>query len=217
MAVADATVRLRVLRPQAGGGYTAVATSHPVAAYAGYPDYWDTILVSLPIRRGDLIGLDCCATPAESYFSAGPATTAFWQPSLDAGSPPPTGEDAVETLLQADIEPSYSFEIREMHPRRAGNFDVQADFPNPGSVTVTGIGRIRGGPMRNLLIPAVFNLKDAGPITLSLGSTRSARRALKRRKTVKARLDLTYTPIHATRTAIGPASSTETRSVRLKR
>jgi hypothetical protein len=217
MAVADAPVRFRVLRPHGGGSYAAVATSQTVMAYSGYPDYWDTFFVSLPIRRGDLIGIDCCTNPAESYFSTGPATSAFWEPSLPFQAAPPTGEDGVETLLQADIQPNYSFEIREVHARKGGNVEVVALFPNHGTLTVTGHGSRRGRPPKTYLVPATFDVPEAVPTTFSLSSTRVARRTLKAKKRAKALLDLAYIPVYADRTPGGFRSQTQRVSVRLKR
>ena len=105
-------VKLRVLRPAGGGKYSAVASSatETTSGSAANPDQFSA---RIPIRAGDLIGLD--NRNSALIFKTGVlgAFPEFWTPALsDGGSPsapsPPVGTTSNGYQLQIDayVEPA---------------------------------------------------------------------------------------------------------------
>jgi hypothetical protein len=99
---AGGTVRLRVLRPAGGGQYTAVVSSAPATlALNG-----NTFTTSLPVKAGDLIGLD---NDSSALIFDGTSTvplTAYFQPALaDGGSGAPNQiASGARLLLSATVQ-----------------------------------------------------------------------------------------------------------------
>jgi hypothetical protein len=101
---AGGTVRLRVLRPAGNGQYTAVVSSAPATlALNG-----NTFTTSLPVKAGDLIGLD---NDSSALIFDGTSTvplTAYYQPALadgQAGAPNQIAS-ATRLLLSATVQAS---------------------------------------------------------------------------------------------------------------
>lgn len=96
------TVRLRVLRP-AGSSYTGTGTSaaETVSAIGENP-----YTASLPIKEGDVLGLDN-STGGVYFAVTSSATVARYSPALmNTQTLPPTSTDTNrELMIQADIEP----------------------------------------------------------------------------------------------------------------
>jgi hypothetical protein len=65
---------------------------------------------NLPIQRGDLIGIDCCAGSRGHLFHGGSTgQRIFFEPGFlgdGATGAMPSGTDNFELLLNADIEPT---------------------------------------------------------------------------------------------------------------
>jgi hypothetical protein len=99
---AGGTVRLRVLRPAGGGQYTAVVSSAPATlALDG-----NTFTTSLPVKAGDLIGLD---NDSSALIFDGTSTvplTAYFQPGLADGQTGAPNQIASGTrlLLSATVQ-----------------------------------------------------------------------------------------------------------------
>ncbi len=98
--------RLRVLRPNGSGAYTAVSTSNPVTP--GGPGV-QTFTANLPIKAGDLIGVD----PTNAADKIGVADVAgasygfFFPPPFDASTVAPSGaESGKEIALSAEVQPA---------------------------------------------------------------------------------------------------------------
>ncbi|MGH2936547.1 MAG: IPT/TIG domain-containing protein [Solirubrobacterales bacterium] len=110
IAPASQEYRLTILRPDGSGGYAAVATSDPEAASA---TTIRTFTTGLPIREGDLVGLDVQA-PALAEAKIETAETAgvhqfFWDPFLrvgDLATFPSTTPAAVEFGFNAEVQPA---------------------------------------------------------------------------------------------------------------
>ncbi len=105
-------VKLRVLRPAGGGKYSAVASSatETTSGSAANPDQFSA---RIPIRAGDLIGLDNRNSALIFRTGVLGAFPEFWTPALsDGGSPsapsPPVGTTSNGYQLQIDayVEPA---------------------------------------------------------------------------------------------------------------
>jgi hypothetical protein len=97
-------LKLRVVRGT--GPSTGAGTSQPESTPAAAGIY--TFETRLPIRAGDFIGVDCCASSMNLFNDTGTATRDSWQPPLTDGASPAAGsvhQTAREVLLNADIEP----------------------------------------------------------------------------------------------------------------
>jgi uncharacterized protein DUF11 len=94
------SARLRVLRAAGSGSYTGVATGDSQALEPGTTN---TFAVHIPVRAGDVIGLD---DSSSAKVFASPATTAayYFQPFLGAFAHSPSKQASRELLVNADIE-----------------------------------------------------------------------------------------------------------------
>jgi len=98
--------RLRVLRPNGSGAYTAVGTSGP-ATPAG-PGL-QTFTANLPIKAGDLIGIDPTAASDEIGVAevAGASFGFIFPPPLDGATVAPSGsKTGQEIALSAEVQPA---------------------------------------------------------------------------------------------------------------
>ncbi len=98
--------RLRVLRPNGSGGYTAVGTSSP-ATPSGTG--LQTFTANLPIRAGDLIGIDPTNPTDEIGISevAGANFGFIFPPPPDGATIAPSGSKAgQEIALRAEVQPA---------------------------------------------------------------------------------------------------------------
>jgi len=97
-------VELRVLRPAGNGSYTAESTSPPATLSTGI----NTFPASLPVRAGDVLGLD--NADSALLFDTSDATyiTAYYQPALaDGATAPPTATaNGYRLLLSATVQAS---------------------------------------------------------------------------------------------------------------
>lgn len=105
---------LRVLRPNGLGAYTAVGTSDPVIVSSTAVQTFNT---NLPIKTGDLIGVDPTNTTDELGFAtaAGSAfTTIFPTPFEGATAPGREPKSGKELELSAEVQPAPA--ITEIAP-----------------------------------------------------------------------------------------------------
>jgi IPT/TIG domain/PASTA domain len=99
--------RLRVLRPNGSGAYTAVGTSNPATPSGG--GGLQIFTANLPIRAGDLIGVDPTnGTDKVAVAEAAGASYGFiFPPPFDAATVAPSGSVAgKEILLSAEVQPA---------------------------------------------------------------------------------------------------------------
>ncbi|MDP9227703.1 MAG: hypothetical protein M3M99_01470, partial [Actinomycetota bacterium] len=92
---------------------------------------------AIPIRIGDLIGINCCASTPSFYFRLGGAGAArHWTPPLLDGGGPLAPQDSnmiYELTINADIEPTSAFKLGK--PRSSnGKIKIKATLPNPGKL-----------------------------------------------------------------------------------
>jgi hypothetical protein len=100
--------QLRVLHPEGNGTYRATATSDPELASTTVTEVFPT---ALPIKAGDLIGLDIKSTEPEPQIHVAPlpgVTQFCWVPFLGVGSPgaPTDPVPDVEFPFNADLAPA---------------------------------------------------------------------------------------------------------------
>lgn len=121
--------KLRVLRPGVGNTYTAVGTS---AAITPAGPTTQTFTTSLPIRAGDVIGLDISA-PTDTVGQASPAgsETIAWAPPLAEGATlaPTAAQGSLEIGFNADVQPPPDF---------ASMFPTSGPTAGGTSVTISG-------------------------------------------------------------------------------
>jgi hypothetical protein len=97
---------LRVLRPNGSGAYTAVGTSNPATPSGSG---LQTFTANLPIRSGDLIGIDPSnASDKLAVAEAAGASYGFvFPPPFDNATVAPSGSEAgKEILLSAEVQPA---------------------------------------------------------------------------------------------------------------
>lgn len=200
---------LRVVRALPNGTYTGAGTSAVVIPAL---ESNDVFAISLPIQRGDLIGLDCCAAPGATYFTANhPGGRVFFEPGfLGDGAPgaTPSGTDTFEILLNADIEPSSAFTIDRARAKKGGAITVTVDLPNPGTIvagdrTDPALTRAAHSRKRPLLLKPDSVEAAAGSVSLTVAITKAARRLLAASGHLKVPVKLTFTPTNGK-----PASQT---------
>jgi hypothetical protein len=98
--------RLRVLRPNGSGAYTAVSTSNPVTPSGPGVQIFTA---NLPIEAGDLIGVDPTSGTDKIGVveAAGASYGFFFPPPFDASTVAPSGSEAgKEVALSAEVQPA---------------------------------------------------------------------------------------------------------------
>lgn len=95
---------LRVLRPTGSGQYVAVGADGQTVSSAGA----QTFSTSLPIRAGDLLGVDIPTNGVDGIagIQASGSNWALWSPSVGSTPATPTDQahDGFEVYLNADVE-----------------------------------------------------------------------------------------------------------------
>jgi hypothetical protein len=101
---AGGVVELRVLRPAAAGQYTGAGTSPAETLGTGV----NTFTVSLPVKAGDLLGLDNGSSALIFDTSNASPIAGYYQPSLADGksAAPNEKRDGYRLLLSAIVQPA---------------------------------------------------------------------------------------------------------------
>jgi hypothetical protein len=100
---AGGSVKLRVLRPAAGGKYTGVGTSVPETLNVGM----NTFTVSIPVEAGDVIGLDNDSSALMFDTTSPTAVTAYYElpPLADGATAAPNHtRSGYRLLLSATVQ-----------------------------------------------------------------------------------------------------------------
>jgi len=98
---------LRVLRPNGSGGYMAVGTSNPVTPALG--GGLQTFTANLPVKAGDLIGVDPTSAADKIGIAAVPGASYgfIFPPPFDGATVAPSGTVAgQEIALSAEVQPA---------------------------------------------------------------------------------------------------------------
>jgi PASTA domain/IPT/TIG domain len=141
---------LRVLHPNGSGAYQAVGTSGPTTPTG---TGIQTFPANLPIKAGDLIGVDPTNTTDEiGIATAAGASYAFANPSIFEGAtvPPSGGESGKEVELSAEVQPQP---------------EITAVAPSTGSV-VGGTAVTITGTNLNGASAVKFGTKPAATFTV---------------------------------------------------
>jgi len=158
----------------------------------------------LPIAVGDSIGVDLCVdlfSPRFIVSSPGSARER-WLPLLADGGPgrasdPVTAQE--ELAVNAEIEPTSSFSAGTKSKKR-GKLEVTATLPNAGTLVAGDVndatvaaaaGKTKA---KAKLRHATAQIAAAGPATLLIKPTKSARRSLAQKGSLKTKLKLVFTP-----------------------
>jgi hypothetical protein len=169
-----------------------------------------TYAVQLPIEIGDRIGIDCCLNGIGSKIfvnEPGQATLVDYIPKLVDGAPPQSQFGAVdphEVAINADIEPTSAFAVKQVKSGKGGKVTVVATYPNPGSLAA--------GEEKQRLLKSVSRVVQVPNQTISilLKPTKRARALLHEKRKVKDKIKVVFTPT-------GGNPSTQTLKVKLKR
>lgn len=191
-------VRLRVihrhgflvtpLSAQATGAGSSAMVNAPPFSVTSFP-------TSLPVRRADLIGLDCCGGANDSVNT--PATSSYVWDFL-GGGPLADGSSRFADrlspqaglMLNATIDVNDDLRIVSKPKLRSGKVRIQAELPNPGGVDLAA----KGGLLRR---SSGFYSED-GRQEISLALTNDGRSLLREGKRLKAKIKVAYTPIETT-------------------
>jgi hypothetical protein len=183
---------LRVLRPAAGGAYTGAGTSSQVTPTSTGTQ---TFATNLPVKAGDLIGLDLLTTSSlvgEADPVAG-STVYQWEPPLADGSTAPQSTTFSNTELgfNADVEtPSNTFSLVGIRRnKKKGTATLTFNLPNPGDLAGSGKGAkvASTGAVTSKAVPA-------GAAALLVKAKGKKKRKLNETGKVKLNLAITYTP-----------------------
>jgi hypothetical protein len=210
-------VALRLIRPgslslsvpRTGAGTSAVVT--PALGTIS------TYEVSMPIHRGDELGLNCCAPDPGQFFAtiSDPneiAELAIWgDPPLADDGPLRLADDSdfLELAMNADIEPTSTFTIASVRQQKKHRLRVSGTFPNPGMVLggdprdrslSTGIGE---PPRRGLLFRTsgrtfggLAGQHAPYAVSFLIRPTKKALRILRAQGKLAGRLKFAYTPAY---------------------
>ncbi|HEX5822515.1 MAG TPA: hypothetical protein VFY30_12185 [Solirubrobacterales bacterium] len=202
----------RVVRRLPDGTYTGGGASAVVTPMLNMDNVFPT---SLPIQRGDLIGIDCCAAPGVTYFTADhQGQRILFEPGFlgdGAAGATPSGTDTFELLLNADIEPTSAFTVTKVRRKKGNAISATVQVPNPGTLVAgdpNDYALGAPGVQALLLKPGVADVSP-GPVTVTTRPTQRARDILARRGRLRVRVKILFTPTHGL-----PASHTV--KVRLK-
>lgn len=189
-------IAFRLIRPVGGGVFTGAGTSATLFPGTNATFGFD---LSLPIRIGDRIGLNCilCSPigDAGKYFISGVAGSEAlkWVPSLgdgDAGRAPTLTID-YEVAINADIEPTSGFTLGQvMRNKKKGTARLTVNLPNPGELAASGNG-VRASSAGHAVISKAVG---AGPAALLIKAKGKKKRKLNRKGKVKLNVAVTYTP-----------------------
>jgi hypothetical protein len=198
---------LRVLRP-AVGGETGVGTSSQVTPTSTGTQTFDT---NLPVKAGDLIGLDLVTGSSrvgEAVPVAG-STVYQWNPALADGSTAPQNTTFPNSELgfNADVEkPSNTFSLGAItRNKKKGTATLTFNVPNPGDLAGSGQGA-QVASTEAVTSKAV----PAGAAKLVVKAKGKKKRKLNETGKVKLTLAITYTPT-------GGDPSTQSLKVKLRR
>jgi hypothetical protein len=209
--------RLRVLAPAGPSmSYTGAGTSAPEI-----PSSTDlqTFTTNLPIKAGDLIGVDVPNPSDEIGLAAFPTTEnffGFWTPPLADGETRAGsfGTSAEEVLFNADVAtiPSNADTLGKVkRNKHKGTATLAVNVPGPGTLALSGKGLKPRRAGRTSRASASLAVSGAGTVKLLVKAKGKAKKMLNKKGKVKVKVSVTYTP-----TGDAPGSpNTQTKRVKL--
>jgi hypothetical protein len=196
----DLTVRLRVLRGQAGAG-----SSPPVILRDA--DGIQTFPTQLPISVGDGIGIDSLPAAAPGNIGIGRGTAAgnsvlqfFSPPLLDGGSQQSPQASAGGVLdMNAVIQPTNDLNFGKVaRNKKKGTARLSVNVPNAGALVIGGKG-VKGGRGAT---------SAAGVVNLTIKAKGKTRKKLNQAGKASVAPKVTFTPT-------GGDANSESRKLRL--
>jgi hypothetical protein len=181
--------------------FQVIARSEPHSLGPGL----NTVPVSIPVRSGDMIGINESGAPNSCTFVL-PGDSVLSHPGdLSDGA---AGEfSAVEDVrlnLSAVLVPSNEFTLGTVtRDRRRGSASLTAYVSNPGLVTISGKG-LKRQVARTVAVP--------GPVPFQIASAGSFKRRLERKGKVAVNPTVTFYPAGG-----DPASKSITVRLRMRR
>jgi hypothetical protein len=185
----DGRFAIRVIRPAAGGAYTGAGASDPVQLNG---NGLRALSANLPIRAGDLIGLDLVDESSGVGQAEVTGSMVYEWGNLGflangATAPPNNTYEDFELLFNADVVASNSIAVGEMQRnKKKGTATVNLTVPNPGTLTASA----NGARVSSTISKSVA----AGPVQLRIKAKGKKRKALDSKGKVKVTVALTYTP-----------------------
>lgn len=183
---------VRVIRPAGGGAYTGVSTRKFTPAGTGDVGVFPG---SLPIRAGDLVGLDLITSAARVGSEAIPGSgVSEWGGSgglLADGStlPPDNVFPSEEVAFSAVVNPSSDFSVDGVRRhKKKGTATIHVTVPNPGMLFAHGRGV---GP---LSLAQVGESVATGPVHLLIKARGAKRRKLNATGKVTLGVTLAFAP-----------------------
>ena len=184
--------RLRVLTPDGGTTYTGAGTSSPQTPSSTATQ---TFTADLPIRAGQLIGLDQ-TWPAQLGVQSVPGSGAVyggWVPPLADGETGSgfTGSSDTEVGFNADVatKPSNAFSFGSLNRnKKKGTAALTVNLPGPGSLDVAG-----NGVKAASAVPAA-TVSGPGAVELLIKAKGKKKKQLNSTGKVKLSVAVTYTP-----------------------
>jgi hypothetical protein len=185
----------RVIRPSGVNLFTGAGAS---AAVTPALNTTSEFPVSVPIRIGDLIGINCCNPGTGTYFRISDGDTLQWFSNL--GTAPDAPDDSEgELLLNADIEPTSAFTNTKAKAKK-GKVKFIATLPNAG-VIAAGDPRdkkLGGKPAKGkgpqLLTRTSKTLAAPGKAKLSVKLSKAAQKQLAAKGKLTVRVRVVFTP-----------------------
>jgi hypothetical protein len=191
-------VAFRVISPAANGQFTGGGSSPTVTP----PDIdgVTTFATSIPIKLGDLVGLNY--TDNTQYFdiSAGPNSGQLFNPVLAQGATRAPQQNTTEELLvNADIEPTSTLTAVKKKAKKKGKVRLTMNVPNPGTLVAgdkkdKGVVAVVAAPKPKLLKKQTVQVTAPGQLSVLLKPTKAAKAALAAGQKPKAKLKLVFRP-----------------------
>jgi hypothetical protein len=163
----------------------------------------NTFIVSVPVRSGDLLGLNASGVSNSCTFpSVGDLVLLNPGDIPDGGSDKFTAQTDSRLNLSAVLDPSNGFTLDITRDRRLGTATVTAQVPNPGVVTLLGKGLKSGRAAKSAF--------GAGPVPFQVSAIGKWKRRLLRKGRVNIGASITFLPT-------GGDPSTQQITLRLKK
>jgi hypothetical protein len=182
--------------------FQVIAHSEPHSLLPGL----NTVPVSIPVRSGDMIGIDETGAPNSCTFVM-PGDSVLSHPGdlSDGAAGEFSAVDDVRLNLSAVLVPSNDFTLGTVtRDRRRGSASVTAYVSNPGLVTISGTGLRKRDLAKTVAVP--------GPVLFQIASAGSFKRRLERKGKVTVSPTVTFYP-----TGGDPASKSITVRLRKRR
>lgn len=201
---------IRVLRPAGGSAMTGAGSS---AATTPAGTGLQTFSANLPIRAGDLVGLDLSDNGSEVGVSnpvSGSAIDEWGNPGFlaDGQTAPPGFTYAnQEMLFNADVAPTNSVAVgATQRNKKKGTATLNLTLPNPGDLSASGNGVKAASAGQAVVSKSV----GAGAAQLLIKAKGKQLKMLNQTGKVKLKVAITYTPT-------GGNASTQSVKVKLKK